>query len=366
MLLNIKYFVIHKFILKPINVFVDTQIFIQYKFCFNQKNLKRLLELGSSGSIQIILTETVIGEVRLKIINQIKEAEESLKNFHKLFRAVEDILPECYQGLRSLPKEGELIALAIKAWENYIFASKAIVLPASAANGADLLALYFGSKPPFSSGKKKSEFPDAISLLSIAKWLKTNQSGIYVVSQDNDLANWCKETPNASCVKLLPEFINLVTEAEDDKEKLVEVVRKLCTKEEQWLIDAIRSEFHNSGFIYTNNWEAEIDDVDVYNVSIHEVNIIQIVDATALVSLTVEIDFSAQITGPDFVNGIWDSEDKEYFYLPTFNIEHKFKERYEVSLEFRFSSEAERIEQILDIKIDDGSDISLSIDDDYS
>jgi len=344
------------------NVFIDTQAFLQNKFRFDHPALKQLLELGSSGLIQLVLTETIVGEVRAKLTEQLADAAKSLGQFHKLSGVVENIFPEQYQGLRSKPSEDELIELALKTWGTYLTDSKAIVASASAVNGADLLALYFASKPPFGDGRKKNEFPDAISVLSLSAWMKANQTNIYIVSQDNDLVSWCEQTPDAFHVKTLAEFIDLYHRAE---EKLTELVHNLFKKEEAWFLDAIKTQFLQSGFVYADNWEAEVDGVDVHDISIHEVNIIEVEDARTLVSVTVEIEFSAEISGPDFDNGIWDSEDKKYIYLPDFSFEHTFNEQYEVFLDFEFSSETEEVKEILSITVEDGSDISLSIDDGY-
>lgn len=79
----------------------------------------------------------------------------------------------------------------------------------------------------------------------------------------------------------------------------------------------------------------------------------------------MNINFTAAINGPDFDNWIWNSEDKKYAYIPDFNLVHAFEEQYEVSVEFEFSTETNKVEQILNITVENGDDIELSIDDEY-
>lgn len=56
----------------------------------------------------------------------------------------------------------------------------------------DLSALYFGSEAPFSSeGKKKSEFPDAIALLTLQGWANFNGTHVLAVSNDADWKRFC-------------------------------------------------------------------------------------------------------------------------------------------------------------------------------
>lgn len=348
--------------LKSRNVFIDTQAFHQHKFRFDHPALRRLLELCASRMMQLVLTETVLGEVRTQIKQQVGEASKSLGHFHRLTGPLEGRLPAQYQGLLARPREEELVALALQSWEIYLSTTRAIVAPGSAVNATDLLALYFDSKPPFGEGRKKSEFPDAISMLSLAAWMKNNEANIYVVSQDSDLENWCAQSKNACHIKTLAEFIDIYNRAE---EKLTELAHKLFTKEEAWFLDAIKAQFLQSGFQFADNWEAEVEDIDVQSVEVVEMNIIEVEDHRALVSVSAQIEFSASISGPDYANGSWDSEDKRYAYVPDFNFEHVFTENYDVSVEFSFTSEAEEVDEVMSVTFEDGSNITLTIDDGY-
>ena len=68
--------------------------------------------------------------------------------------------------------------------------------------GGYLLRLYFSSSPPFGVGKKKSEFPDAIALLSLERWAKSNGKHILAVSGDKDWAAFAEKS----------EFIDIIAE----------------------------------------------------------------------------------------------------------------------------------------------------------
>lgn len=341
------------------NVFIDTQVFVQNKFRFDHPTLKRLLELGSSCLIQLVLTDTVVGEVRAKLTEQFTEATKSLGQFHKHINIVESILPAQYQGLIAKPSEEELVGLAMQAWDTYITNSRALIVPSNSVNGANLLALYFGSKPPFGDGHKKNEFPDAITVLSLLDWMKTNKTKLYVISQDKDIVSWCAITSDVFHVNSLAEFIDLYNRCE---EKLTELVHLLFENEKAFFLDAIKEQFLSCGFVYEDNWEASVDYVDVTEISVHEINIIEVKETSAFISVMVNINFSAEINGPDFDNGIWDSEDKKYAYIPDFNLAHAFEEQYEVSVEFKFSAETNEVEQILNITVENGDDIGLRID----
>ncbi|HMS26194.1 MAG TPA: PIN domain-containing protein [Burkholderiaceae bacterium] len=348
--------------LKSQNVFVDTQAFRQHKFRFDHPALKRLLELCASGKLRLVLTETVVGEVVAQLKEQLTEANQSLRQFHKLIGPLEGNLPEQYQGLFAKPSDNELIEAGVTLWETYRSDAKSLLIPASDVDSAELLALYFGAKPPFGQSRKKNEFPDAISALSLAAWLAKNKTNIYIVSQDHDLENWCTHTPEAIHIKSLAELIDVYNRAE---ERLTELTHKLFHKEEARFLDAIKTRFLESGFQYSDNWEADVENIEVQDIQSTGVNLIEVDEDRAVVAVSVQIDFSASISGPDYENGIWDSEDKRYVYVPDFDFEHSFSENYEVSVEFTFSAEAEEADEIQSIEFEDGRDIILSIDDGY-
>lgn len=62
---------------------------------------------------------------------------------------------------------------------------------------------------PFSN-KKKSEFPDAISLLALDKWCGDNNHNMYIISTDNDLTDYCADNSRLSYLSSIDEFIDLL------------------------------------------------------------------------------------------------------------------------------------------------------------
>jgi hypothetical protein len=221
--------------------------------------------------------------------------------------------------------------------------------------------MYFDRAPPFGGGNKKNEFPDAITILSLSKWLAESRAAAYVVSGDTDLASWCSTVANAFHVRSLAEFLDLYNKAE---ERLTGLAHHLVKKEEGKILERIKEAFLSAGFMVLDT-DAEVVDVDLLSIEAVEVNVIDVSDDRAGVAVTVQIEFNARIEGPDYDQGIWDSEDKRYIYLPEFSVEKTFKERYETFIEFFFSVDEDEITDISSVIIDDGSDISVRMDDDY-
>lgn len=119
------------------------------------------------------------------------------------------------------------------------------------------LTLYFDKKPPFGDGKKKSEFPDAISILSLKSYLEDDEK-IYVISEDKDLKEYCAVDPTFISVETLDKLLNIYTTHTNTRHEQVK----------QYFIDSedsIKSEiteFLESCEVYnSSSWEdAEVDD----------------------------------------------------------------------------------------------------------
>lgn len=70
--------------------------------------------------------------------------------------------------------------------------SGAVVVSSSNVGMARLVDMYFAARPPFeSSGKKKTEFPDAIALLTIEEWARERDGKVLIVSNDSGWRNFC-------------------------------------------------------------------------------------------------------------------------------------------------------------------------------
>lgn len=87
--------------------------------------------------------------------------------------------------------------------DNFIKNTGAEIIPASGhVELDDVIKKYFNSEPPFSeSGKKKSEFPDAIALMSLETWAKENHIKLLAVSDDKDWETFGRKSKNIDVVK---------------------------------------------------------------------------------------------------------------------------------------------------------------------
>jgi hypothetical protein len=343
-------------LLKTRNVFVDTQAYLQQRLRFDHPTLKRLQELGHALMVHILSTDVVVGEIRKKVADQIKEATEGLTRFRREAAIVRAYVPEKLAPLFEPVDETTLIQSGFEAWSAFLTEANVEILKASSVETTDLLEMYFSAQPPFGSSAKKSEFPDAISALALEDWCNVNDQQIYVISGDSDLKAWCNGKAHLHHLSSLTEFLDVYNRAE---ETLTELAHKIFENEEASVSSAIKESFLECGFQYADNWDADVENVQVTSMQVDDVSVIEVDEERFVLVLQMEIGCRASVSGPDYDRGSWDSEDKRYVYLPTFDIEVESTERYDVSLEVLYDIDDGKISEIKDVMFNDGRDITI-------
>lgn len=344
------------------NVFIDTQVFDALKLNFENASLVKLRDLCRKKELSLILSETVVGEVDAHIKRELEEALSFIKSFTKKTFPFRSSLKKQHELLERYFHKDVVEGVALNSWKKYIEDCKAKIVSSEGVDASDLLKRYFSASAPFGPGRKKDEFPDAISMLSIQHWLDAECKGvgkIYVVSNDADLKRWCQTDRRFLHIDRLPELIALCI----DNKNLTEQVLRLFSENESTLLEKIREVFCDSEFSYLDNWEAEVQDVNVKAIEVIEVDIIEVNKKQAVLSVLVRIQFTAEIEGPDYDSGAWDSEDKRYVYVPDFSRNEFYDEHYDVTLTMLF--DGDEFDGIDGLEIQDGKSITLSSNDGY-
>ena len=119
----------------------------------------------------------------------------------------------------------------MEVWEQFLAEARVEVVNTSSVHTPDLLNLYFAQRPPFSD-KKMSEFPDAISLLSLDHWCQSKGEHPYLISGDPDVKAWCDEQVGMHPVNSLNEFLDLYNRAE---ENLTQLALAIFEGEQEWI-----------------------------------------------------------------------------------------------------------------------------------
>ena len=342
-------------LLKTRNVFLDTGAYEHQRFRFDHRALKKLRELGGAGFLRILVTDTVDGEVRQHIRKNLNNAAVSFTRLQGHLGILQAAPPEDFQGVFRTLDEPKMLEAALAVWEAFLIDARVERISASSVHGPELLQLYFSKRAPFSD-QKKSEFPDAISLLSLAHWCHGRTEQLYVVGDDPDLQAWCGDCAGMYHIKSLNDFLDLYNRAE---EKLSEIARAIFEREEEWIVSVVEESFLECTFTYAENWEADVENVEIASTRVDGVDVIEVDEHRFILVLEMQISFRADVSGPDYERGWWDSETKSYMVLPSFDTKITSTERYDVSFEVLYDVAKEEATEIRDVLFNDGKEVKV-------
>jgi len=307
------------------SVFLDTNVFESAKFKYTGNNLESLLSFCCEHNIPVYVDKVVYGEIKNRIALKVHEVTVNLKNeYLEYLGRVTDI----EKGV-----ENKLKDTLLEKFEE-LFEEELLTILPTEYDQEKLLAMYFQEEAPFNVDGKKSEFPDAIMLLSVDKYAQDNAEEIMVVSNDNGVREYCKAS-NLRCCEYASQALSSLNEQFDLNKLFV----KYRTNIEDQIVTLVKEDidFNVYGYTYEDFLEAtyEIENVEIKDLSlIHEDDEAMIMDVSGKVIIDFIIDTEPY---PDYDLGIYDKEDgvwHVFSYLKT-----KFSHRYIADLSFEIEVE---------------------------
>ncbi len=268
-------------------LFLDTQFFDANAYDFENKHFKQILALADAGLICLLMPEVTQREIERHIAAKSKEAFTSLEKFRR---------GGFHKNLRVPPFD----ALAKGTTEEAIrtelmahfkdFCSRAGVehLPAKGLDISSILDDYFGEKPPFGSGKKKSEFPDAFTARILLNWCKAHSEKAVVVSGDGDWAGI--SDPRLEVLDTIAKFLDRFPDP------IVANTIRRKVADSYGIHKAVREAFE-AEYFYDDEYGTEISDVSADDVEFDEFYVLQVAGGSAVLEANATIMFSARVTG---------------------------------------------------------------------
>jgi len=299
----------------PVHVFMDTQVYINESFNFNEKgNLSFFRKQVLNGNIVHLTSEVILGEVEKHIRKDIIDALGSVN------KAVGDrklaiFRDKRYPQLQHI-NEPEMLEEAIAIFRAFISDTKAFMLHIETVNLKSVISDYFEAKAPFGVKKdKKSEFPDAFNLSMLRQYAAHNHP-VVILSGDGDFS----EEEDIVCFKTLGDLLNAI----HSQDEITNNVKKYLGSKRQYLFDEVESYLMDNGYAFEvdgtdtdrkgTQHGVEYDEVELFSfsaVSLTHMDImdIDLPDGTITVSLDCKavLDFSCtfidEAFGDNFTHG---------------------------------------------------------------
>jgi hypothetical protein len=325
--------------LKTRLVFVDTEVFRSKNYQFGEHTLKQLEEHLEYNRLHLLLSSITVNEIKSQIRERSNDAHSKLKSFQKeaMFLRNAPDLP-CYQIFQKVSVE-HIYEQALGRFDSFLQNEQVEVVTFEGVKIEDVFERYFSSNAPFSSGKKKSEFPDAFAIEAVVKAAERRQHELYIISNDQDLKNFAAQYQNLHHLHTIEELLDLVVRTEEVLVEPAKIGDQFIAENIENIVSIISEKMRDSEFYADDNEgiDIEVTGVDIKYVKIESYKIMNATRDEA----TYEIEFSAQIlaefTFADYDSSPWDPEDREYVFV----IQHSFAkihdERYVCFLSIDFS-----------------------------
>jgi hypothetical protein len=338
--------------LETTNVFIDTEVFDASNLNFESIVFKELVRLAQAEHVKVFLTTVTESEVLAHIPQRIHEAFLALEKFRNKGRMLKNVT--AFRPVFAEFDEQGAVAEVRKKFENFLIGADVTILDLEEADAEAVFKDYFDKKPPFGEDKKKYEFPDAFAQQALTKWCEDNGCKMYVVGADPDWQS-LKGSKVLIPILKLQEFIGLAVK--DEAEELTKTVLRLYRGNLPKVEAAIKAEFADCGF-YTEDVDGDVNKVTVTRLELGDPQILEIDDVSATISVSVDLDYNADVSYEDNDEGIWDSEDHRWLYRPTKHEEVEESESFEAELTIHFDPEND---QSFDVSCSIGKEFSVTV-----
>jgi len=177
-----------------------------------EKGLLGKLGQFKKSPVEIILPDVIRGELKTHLERKIKEVRSSLEK--SVNDAGSHILLEDGQldsFVKLIPDASQVENLAEQRIKNFIEQTGAMEFECGKhVDITEILQKYFDNSPPFSeTGKKKSEFPDAIALTALENWATANNKHVLTISKDGDWKKFSETSERITNIEELSDALAL-------------------------------------------------------------------------------------------------------------------------------------------------------------
>lgn len=340
--------------IKTIYVFVDTSIFRTYQFDWMNPALQKLIELCQKGKVFLLTNNIVLMEARAEI------QEQTTKAFNYFKKTTEKTLTD-YPVLKNTPlcqmpsfDKFRIKNILTEQLDKFFNDCNAIFVPLFKGNISNIVDQYFNKKPPFGEGKKKHEFPDAITIESLKEWCDENDQEILILSEDGDFRNACELYDKLYYLGNLPEFLERIARFYD--EELVERALASISFIKQDILNSVLSKLQDCQVVLSDaDGEAYLDyinDVLNWQPAVADVQFIErdFISAEILIDSKLELHFEVDFYEPG--TGYYDKEDQEWYYRDRIKDQIYSEHNVPITILMSFSLEETNSAQIDEISLD--------------
>jgi hypothetical protein len=183
----------------PIAICLDTQVFDGANYNFRSTSMSSFVKLCQERDLTLLLPSPIKDEIHRHMLDRAKQADAVLD---KAFNDVQKKAPFLSKWDRYPVVAKEKVRIHTlnrhcrEAFDTFCRQLKVEQLGYKDVQLSTIMSWYNLSSPPFGEGKKRKEFPDAVSLAILDNYAKKNNETVAVVSDDSDMQAGCDRFQN--------------------------------------------------------------------------------------------------------------------------------------------------------------------------
>lgn len=291
-----------------VEIFLDTNVFESAKFSYSSNTFVNFLQHCKDNEIKLKITDVVKHEVFKRIKSNITES------FEKIDKQNLGVVAASFDMDSNISKLNFIEKLTNKLNEKFndFLDDNEIDILNSNYDIHELTCQYFNQLSPFTE-QKKHEFPDAIILLTIKKYIQDNTyKTIITISNDKSFKDFSEENgiDNFSLISNALDYLIKHPDVALVKayEKQISAIKdEICKRIEDNKDDFILYSYDSIDFV-------DVDDIDILEIIINDLNITNYnqIDKSIRLEASVSIEFSCKAYYPDPDTIIYDKEDGKY------------------------------------------------------
>ncbi|HMQ00519.1 MAG TPA: PIN domain-containing protein [Cyclobacteriaceae bacterium] len=307
------------------NITLDTSFIVSQNFLCGTL-INEYGKKSKDKTIKVFITDITYREVLSQFRQKLTKANEGIKKPKNLLEGQAKILRNFghMKGYFTLPEVdvSKLFEEFEHDFDNFLKDNRIIIIPTDHLSIGRVFNDYFSTKPPFGTGDKKHEFPDAFSTLATEEFFKTRTEKTYLITSDNGLATIESSviTMSNEPEQILDQLIRL--DKEIKTKQSIEFIEGLFVKKKEKLAAELKEEIYRiledevgSG---GGRYDLEIEDVDYIDlgdIRIDNHSIIHIDKNKAKLQLEISFGVDISITASDLNSGFYDKEDNKWLFV---------------------------------------------------
>lgn len=318
-----------------VEIFLDTNVFESAKFSYSSKTFVSFLDYCKENEIKLKITDVVKHEVIKRIKSNITES------FEKIDKQNLGVVASSFDIDTNISKLNFIEKLTNKLnekFDNFLDDNEIEVLDSN-YDIHELTYQYFNQLSPFTE-QKKHEFPDAIILLTIKKYIQDNTyKTIITISNDKSFIDFSKENniQNFSFISNALDYLNKnpdVALVNAYIRQISAIKDEICKSIENIKDDFILYSYDSIDFV-------DVEDIDILEILINDLNITNCnqTNKSILLEANISIQFFCNAYYPDPDTIIYDKEDGKYFSFTKCISKINFTENIKADIEICFDED---------------------------